>query len=108
MNKIEIILAESSDILLNGLQHTLLCNPCVEVKGKATRFNTLCREIENVEHDVVVLGPIITQRYPQDLINSLLVKYPGIKIVEIEIEDHQARLMDKIIEAVSVQFCKAG
>lgn len=99
MSKIRILLAESSDIMLNGLHQTLLTNAGIEICGKATRYNTLCRMIEEIMHDMVLVGPLICKRYPQDMKTSLMVKYPGIKLVEIEIEENQEGLLEKIHEA---------
>ena len=96
MNKTRIILAESSDIMLNGLSTLIMDDPSIEIVGKATRYNVLCKMVAELRHDMVLVGPMINERYSNDLMSSLREKFPAIKIVEISIEDHNQGIREKI------------
>jgi DNA-binding NarL/FixJ family response regulator len=96
MNKTRIILAESSDIMLNGLSSLIVDDPSIEIVGKASRYNILCKMITELHHDMVLVGPMINERYNHDLLPSLREKFPEIKIVEINIDDHNQGIREKI------------
>lgn len=96
MDRIRIILAESSDIMLHGLYHSLLSDPAIEVCAKARRYNVLCRLISEMHPQLVVLGPMIRQLYSPRMKHSLQIKFPGIPVVEISLDDQQAMLPGKI------------
>ena len=100
MSKTKIIVAESNNILLNGISDILQENTDIEVLGKVSRYNHLCQLIDKNEHDLVVLGPMISTKYRQLLIKYLLKKYPYLKIVQISFNDNYKYIQDKVKEAL--------
>jgi len=91
-----IIIAESSDIMLNGIIEIMKGSPSVQIVGKAIKYNHLCSLIEQVSHDMVVLGPMITDRFSHQLMGYLLNRFPGIKIVQISLDDDIEIMLQKI------------
>jgi DNA-binding NarL/FixJ family response regulator len=91
-----IIIAESSDIMLNGITEILKDSTGLHIVGKALRYNHLCNLIENTEHDLVVLGPMITDRFSHQLMGYLLNRFPEIKIVQINLDDDAEIILRKI------------
>jgi DNA-binding NarL/FixJ family response regulator len=96
MNENKIIIAESSDIMLNGIETLLLDNPSLQVVGKALRYNHLCHLIEQRRHDLVVLGPMITEKFSHQLMGYLFNRFPDIKVVQINLDDDKDIIMKKI------------
>lgn len=96
MTETKIILAESSDIMINGIADMLSEVDFVEITGKALRYNHLCSLIEQVPHDMVVLGPMITERFSHQLMGYLVNRFPDIKIVQIDLDDDKNIILRKI------------
>jgi DNA-binding NarL/FixJ family response regulator len=96
MPEMRIILAESSDIMLNGITNLLKDVAEIQIVGKALRYNHLCVLIEQLDHDLVILGPMITDRFSHQLMGYLLSRYPGIKIVQINLDDDLEIILQKI------------
>jgi DNA-binding NarL/FixJ family response regulator len=96
MPQVRIILAESSDIMLNGITDILKDNSEIQIVGKALRYNHLCVLVEQLEYDVVLLGPMITDRFSHQLMGYLLNRFPGIKIVQINLDDDIEIILQKI------------
>jgi DNA-binding NarL/FixJ family response regulator len=101
MKEIRIIIAESSDIMLNGITAMLDGRPEITVTGKAYSYGTLSKLLENNPDDIVLLGPILTEKYPHELKEELKGDFPTARIVEIELKDEPASIIDKIILATS-------
>ena len=91
-----IIIAESSDIMLNGIVEILKESPHLQVVGQALKYNHLCNTIEKVPHDMVILGPMITDRFSHQLMGYLLNRFPDIKIVQIDLDDDLKIILQKI------------
>jgi len=91
-----IIIAESSDIMLNGITEILKDSSGLQIVGKALRYNHLCNLIESTEHDLVVLGPMITDRFSHQLMGYLLNRFPDIKVVQINLDDDAEIILRKI------------
>lgn len=96
MSDAKIIIAESSDIMLNGIADILNENPFIEIVGKALRYNHLCALIEQTPHDMVVLGPMITEKFSHQLMGYLVNRFPEIKIVQINLDDDKQIIYSKI------------
>lgn len=92
----KIIIAESSDIMLNGIEELLKDSPGLQIVGKALRYNHLCSLIEQTSHDLVVLGPMITDRFSHQIMGYLLNRFPYIKIVQINLDDDREIILNKI------------
>lgn len=103
MSDSKIIIAESSDIMLNGIMDILKDNPFIEVVGKALRYNQLCSVIEQTPHDMVVLGPMITEKFSHQLMGYLVNRFPEIKIVQINLDDDKEIIERKINKVVLSQ-----
>lgn len=91
-----IIIAESSDIMMNGILELLKGSELIQVVGSALKYNHLCNLIEQVPHDLVLLGPMITDRFSHQLMGYLLNRFPDIKLVQINLDDDSAIIMQKI------------
>lgn len=101
MKEIRIIIAETSDIMLNGITAMLNGRPEINVTGKASSYGTLSKLLEKNPGDIVLLGPILTEKYPNELKEELKSDFPSARIVEIELKDEPDSIIDKIILAVS-------
>lgn len=101
MKEIRIIIAESSDIMLNGITAMLNGRPEIKVTGKANGYSTLSKLLENNPGDIVLLGPILTEKYPHELSEEIKSDFPTARIVEIDLKDQQDSIIDKIILAAS-------
>ncbi len=91
-----IIIAESSDIMLNGIADMLKKSPHLQVVGQALKYNHLCNTIEQIPHDLVILGPMITDRFSHQLMGYLLNRFPEIKIVQIDLDDDLDIIIQKV------------
>ena len=91
-----IIIAESSDIMLNGIIELLQSKPHIEITGKALRYNHLCALVETTPHDLVILGPMITEKFSYQLMGYLVNRFPDIKIVQINLDDDEDIIFKKI------------
>ncbi len=91
-----IIIAESSDIMLNGIIELLQSKPHIEITGKALRYNHLCALVETTPHDLVILGPMITEKFSYQLMGYLVNRFPDIKIVQINLDDDEDIIFNKI------------
>lgn len=91
-----IIIAESSDIMLNGIVDLLQSKSHIEIAGKALRYNHLCALVDEVPHDLVILGPMITEKFSHQLMGYLLNRFPEIKIVQINLDDDEEIIFNKI------------
>jgi DNA-binding NarL/FixJ family response regulator len=96
MTEHKIIIAESSDIMLNGIEELFLDNPAIQIVGKAMRYNHLCHLVEQRRHDLVVLGPMITEKFSHQLMGYLVNRFPDIKIVQINLDDDRDIILKKI------------
>ncbi len=96
MTDTRIILAESSDIMIDGITEIIKDNPYVQIVGKAIKYNHLCALVEQVPHDLVVLGPMITEKFSHQLMGYLLNRFPEIKIVQINLDDDKDIIFNKI------------
>ena len=96
MAEYRIIIAESSDIMLNGIEELFLNNAAFIVVGKAMRYNHLCHLVKQIGHDLVVLGPMITEKFSHQLMGYLVNQFPDIKIVQINVEDDREIILKKI------------
>ncbi|GEM_PF-1037252 len=92
----KIIIAESGDIMLNGIFELIKESQQIEVVGKALKYNQLCSLVEQVPHDLVVLGPMINDKFSHQLMGYLVNRFPNIKIVQINLDDDIKIIMDKI------------
>ncbi|MBW6497808.1 MAG: hypothetical protein K0B09_05440 [Bacteroidales bacterium] len=101
MKEIRIIIAESSDIMLNGITAMLNGRPEIKVTGKATGYVTLSKLLENNPGDIVLLGPILTEKYPHELTAEIKTDFPTTRIVEVDLKDHQDSIIEKIKLAAS-------
>jgi DNA-binding NarL/FixJ family response regulator len=101
MASLRIILAESSDIMLNGISDILQEKNEISIVGKALRYNHLCVLIEQLHHDLVVLGPMITDRFSHQLMGYLINRFPNIKIVQINLDDYSEIILQKIDRATA-------
>jgi len=101
MKEIKIIIAESSDIMLNGITAMLNGRPEVKVTGKATGYSTLSKLLENNPGDIVLLGPILTGKYPHELSEEIKSDFPNARVIEIDLKDEQDSIIDKIKLAAS-------
>jgi DNA-binding NarL/FixJ family response regulator len=99
MKEIRIIIVESSDIMLNGITAMLNGRPEIKVTGKAYSYGTLSKLLEKNPGDIVLLGPILTEKYPHELKEELISDFPSARIVEIELKDEPDSIIDKIILA---------
>jgi DNA-binding NarL/FixJ family response regulator len=91
-----IIIAESSDIMLDGITAILKENPYLQIVGRAIKYNHLCSLIEQIPHDLVVLGPMITDKFSHQLMGYLLNRFPDIKIAQINLDDDIDIILQKI------------
>ncbi len=105
MHKIKVIIAESSDIMLNGLTDLLEKKNGMQVIKKADSYDALCRVIENQYKDVVVVGPLINSKYQCRLGRKVLQQFPFVKIVEIEFHDDRETIVRKIKETAEKLAC---
>lgn len=96
MSEHKVIIAESSDIMINGIEELLLNNPSIQIVGKAMRYNHLCHLVEQKRHDLVVLGPMITEKFSHQLMGYLVNRFPDIKIVQINLDDDEDIIQKKI------------
>ena len=96
MSDHRIIIAESSDIMLNGIEELLLNGQNIQIVGKALRYNHLCYLIEQKRHDFVVLGPMITEKFSHQLMGYLVNRFPDIKVVQINLDDDKDIILRKI------------
>lgn len=91
-----IIIAESSDIMLDGITALLKENPYLQIVGRAIKYNHLCSLIEQIPYDLVVLGPMITDKFSHQLMGYLLNRFPEIKIAQINLDDDMDIILQKI------------
>jgi len=91
-----IIIAESSDIMLDGITAILKESPYLQIVGRAIKYNHLCSLVEKVPHDLVVLGPMITDKFSHQLMGYLLNRFPEIKIAQINLDDDINIILQKI------------
>ncbi|MFW6275915.1 MAG: hypothetical protein ACOC2M_04720, partial [bacterium] len=96
MTDTRIILAESSDIMIDGITEIIKENPFVQIVGKAIKYNHLCALVEQVPHDLVVLGPMITEKFSHQLMGYLVNRFPEIKIAQINLDDDKDIIFNKI------------
>ena len=96
MDQTRLIIAESSDIMLNGICELIQGESHLLIAGRALRYNHLCNLIEQVSHDLVLLGPMITDRFSHQLMGYLLNRFPDIKIVQINLDDDVNKILQKI------------
>lgn len=102
MKEISIIIAESSDIMLNGITAMLNGRPEIMVTGKANGYNALYQLLETSATEVVLLGPIFNEKYPSELKEEMKKKFPDIKLVEMSLQDEQNSVIDKIKRAATI------
>ncbi len=91
-----IIIAESSDIMLDGITAILKEDSNLQIVGGAIKYNHLCSLIEQTPHDLVVLGPMITDKFSHQLMGYLLNRFPEIKIAQINLDDDKNIILKKI------------
>ncbi len=96
MDQTRLIIAESSDIMLNGICELIEKENHLQIVGKALRYNHLCNLVEQVPCDLVILGPMITDRFSHQLMGYLLNRFPDIKIVQINLDDDADKILLKI------------
>ncbi len=96
MDQTRLIIAESSDIMLNGICELIEKENHLQIVGKALRYNHLCNLVEQVPYDLVILGPMITDRFSHQLMGYLLNRFPDIKIVQINLDDDADKILLKI------------
>ena len=84
MKEISIIIAESSDIMLNGISALLDGRPEIFVSGKANGFNALFQLLEKQSPEVVLLGPIFSEKYPPELKEDIKRSFPSVRLVEMD------------------------
>lgn len=101
MKEISIIIAESSDIMLNGITAMLNGRPEINVSGKANGFSALNRLLETSPTEIVLLGPIFSEKCPSELKNQIKETHPSIKLVEIDLKDEQDSIIEKIKKAAA-------
>lgn len=101
MEKIRIILAESSDVMVYGLSQIILSHENLEICGKATRYNHLCQLIEDIPHHIVLLGPLMMEKYSQQIVQYLTEKFPDINLVVLEDSDNKESILEKLEEGYS-------
>lgn len=96
MSKIKIILAESSDVMVYGLTHLLFEQSDIEIVGKATRYNHLCQLIEDVPHHIVIIGPLMIEKYSHQIVEYIINRFPDINLIELDDKDNQGTIIQKI------------
>lgn len=101
MKKINIIIVESSDIMADGLAALINGRHEVNVIGKATSHNALTKLLETTPCEIVLLGPILSEKYPNDIRQELKGDFPCARFVEVEFKDEQETIIRKITLAVS-------
>jgi len=101
MKEINIIIAESSDIMLNGITAMLNGRPEIRITGKAAGYNALSDLLGRNPCDIVLLGPILSEKYPHELRNELKEDFPCARVVEVELKDEQDSIIEKIKLAAS-------
>ncbi|MEE4177010.1 MAG: hypothetical protein V2I46_05820 [Bacteroides sp.] len=102
MKEISIIIAESSDIMLNGISAMLNGRPEIAVSGKANGFNALYQLLETKTTEIVLLGPIFSQKYPAELKEEMKKTFPDIKLVEMDLKDEQDSVIEKIKKVATI------
>ncbi len=96
MTDTRIILAESSDIMIDGITEIIKEIPFVQIVGKAMKYNHLCALVEQIPYDLVVLGPMITEKFSHQLMGYLVNRFPEIKIAQINLDDDKDIIFNKI------------
>jgi DNA-binding NarL/FixJ family response regulator len=96
MTEHKVIIAESSDIMLNGIEELLLNNPAIQIVGKALRYNHLCHLWSKDATIWWFLGPMITEKFSHQLMGYLVNRFPDIKIVQINLDDDRDIILKKI------------
>ncbi|MFW5793046.1 MAG: hypothetical protein ACOCWC_02085 [Bacteroidota bacterium] len=96
MSAVKIIVADSSDIMLNGILSYIISDPEITICGKATKYHSLCEEIESTPHDLVLIGPMMLDRYRHSFKEIFLQKYPNIKMIHVDFADSPMDIIRKI------------
>ncbi|MFO8067423.1 MAG: hypothetical protein R6U11_07565 [Bacteroidales bacterium] len=96
MSEVKLIVADSSDIMLNGILSYLSACPDIIICGKATTYKSLCEEVEKKNHDVILLGPMMIDRYNDFINSSFQRKFPKKTIIQIGLSDEPADIIKKI------------
>ena len=99
MKEISIIIAESSDIMLNGITAMLNGRPEIIVSGKANGYNALQKLLEASSSSIVLLGPIFSQKHLPEAKKKIEDSFPSIRIVEMDLKDEQNSVIEKIKKA---------
>lgn len=99
MNKINIIIVESSDIMANGIAALFNKHPGITVAGKATSHSALSTLLKSTSCDVVLLGPIISEKFLHDLPNELKNDFPLARFVEVSLSEDLPEITDRIKRA---------
>jgi DNA-binding NarL/FixJ family response regulator len=96
MKETSIIIAESSDILRNGIATMLERYPGVKIAGKACDYESLKNLLETHSNYTVLLGPILRISQGASPIEMLKKKFPDTRIVEIELADGPESIFRKL------------
>ena len=101
MNEIRIIIAESSDIMLNGITAMLNGRSEISVSAKANGYDALFQLLEKNPTEIVLLGPIFSEKYSPELKERIKAVFPAIKVVEMNLKDEQTSVIEKIKKAAN-------
>lgn len=82
--------------MADGLAALLNGNQDIKVTGKATSHNALSQLLTTTPCDIVLLGPILSEKYPNDLRKELKEDFPLTRFVEISLTDEQQEIIGKI------------
>jgi len=96
MKETSIIIAESSDIMLNGLATMLENYPGIKIAGKACSYSSLNTLLKNYSKPTVLLGPILRISQGFSPIELLKKDFPGVRIIEVELADEPDTIVQKL------------
>ena len=99
MKGIDIIIAESSDIMLNGITALLNGRPEINITRKVSGLGSLSELLISSPEEIVLIGPILSEKYPREIRDGIRADFPSVKVVEIDLKDEQNSIIQKIIRA---------
>ncbi|HSV88150.1 MAG TPA: hypothetical protein VLH61_05865 [Bacteroidales bacterium] len=96
MKETSILIAESSDILLDGIAAMLDKYPGIKVAGKVSCYDSLMNLMDSHSNHTILLGPILRSTKGLDPIEILKKNYPETRIVEIDLTDVPETIYKKL------------
>lgn len=90
------MIIENSDIMLKGIVFMLKNEPEIVITNTVEKLKDISEALKSNNHDVVILGPMISENYEEELEFAISTNYPDTKLIKIEYEDDSVEIVGKI------------